>query len=90
MRNAAECEEVFTKVTLQIMRDFNVYALDYPVCTDDARRAGRNQRNQFMRHTAAAFNLKEETKQAIGLEPVEGYQVGTAVWAVLYGVYIFF
>lgn len=82
------CEMLFLRMYREI-GDLNPYALDYPVCTDDSRRAakyGRNQRAALMRHEldamalAAGYNSSDFSdalgaiKSAIKLEPVDGYE----------------
>ena len=67
--------------------DLNPYALDYPVCTEDASKrglakGGRSQRTWLMNHllNGLAEQLAEHSpviadiRKSLKLEPVDGYQ----------------
>jgi len=69
--NITLCETYFTAMYLQVGKNLNPYALDYPVCVEDSpAKYGRNQRNWLLRHSVQS----EEVKKAIGLEPEASYE----------------
>jgi len=84
LKNAEECEKVFMKMYLQVDKDLNPYALDYPTCVDSSssssvQRFGRAQRTWLMRNAINnVFTTSEDRRkaayQAVGLEPDGSYE----------------
>jgi len=71
--NITMCESLFTALYLQVGRNINPYAIDYPVCTADSpSKFGRAQRTWLLNHIMA--DASDEVKKTVGLEPVEGYE----------------
>jgi len=70
--NITFCESLFSLMYFQVGLNLNPYALDYPVCTDDKKKAGRSQRNMLFRHMMSKSS--DELKRSIGLEPDSSYE----------------
>jgi carboxypeptidase C (cathepsin A) len=71
--NVTLCGELFDQMYLQVGQNFNPYALDYPVCTEDSKaKYGRSQRNWLMRYVLQ--NYSDKVKKAVGLEPDSSYE----------------
>jgi len=65
------CEILFMEMYLEVGRDFNPYALDYPVCVSDSpSRFGRAQRHWLMRHVLG--NSSTGLRAAMGVGEFDG------------------
>jgi len=71
--NITLCEMMFTDLYLQVGRNINPYAIDYPTCSEDSpKKYGRAQRTWLLNHLFASAS--PEMKKTVGLEPVDGYE----------------
>jgi len=77
----SQCEMIYMKAYRQV-GDLNPYALDYPVCTEDASskrgkaKGGRSQRAWLLNHLLNGFSAEAaaDIRKSLKLEPVDSYE----------------